>query len=84
MKIWKAKNEISQKYHRSLYKTLDICLSKLQKEDLQDKARIFIGYFLNIGFNRISKFKQLVMGLLTKDDDLLPPEYLQKIKEIEE
>lgn len=84
MKIWKAKNEISLKYHKSLYRTLDICLSKLQKEVLQDNARILIGYYLNVGFNRISKFRRLVMKLLGERPKNLKPEQTEKIKEIEE
>jgi len=64
IKILSAKNNVSLTYQRSLYEILHLCLDKLERKNLQDKALFLIGNFFTIAFYRIPKFRTAMISLL--------------------
>ena len=85
MKTLSTKNKISIAYLSSFLSCLHLCLDKMHKKNLQDKAHFLMGNLLTIAVYRIPKFKVLIMGLLNQDasEEKLNPEMTEKVKEID-
>lgn len=66
MKTLPTKNKISVAYMECLLNWLQVCLDKMQKKTLQDKAHSLMGMLLTVAVYRIPDFNCLVMQLLER------------------
>lgn len=85
MKTLTAKNKIAIAYYSSLLSCLHLCLDKMHKKNLQDKAHFLMGNLLTIAVYRIPKFNTLIMNLLGREtsEQKLSIEMTEKVNEID-
>jgi hypothetical protein len=85
MKTLTTKNKISIAYYSSLLSCLHLCLDKMHKKNLQDKAHFLMGNLLTIAVYRIPKFNTLIMNLLSNEtsDLKMGVEMTEKVNEID-
>lgn len=66
MRTLLTKNKISLAYMECLLNWLQVCLDKIQKKSLQDKAHSLMGKLLTVAVYRIPDFKRLIMQILER------------------
>lgn len=85
MRSLTTKNRIAISYYSSLLSCLHLCLDKMHKKNLQDKAHFLMGNLLTIAVYRIPKFKTLIMNLLGQEnsEQRMTVEMTEKVAEID-